>query len=241
MSGLSWLDKLQLSETIAKPVCIIPAKKLSVRLPGKNKAIVDGKPLVMHAIDVAKASGIFSMIVVTSDDMDILEMAYEAGVFPHKRPAFLNKPNLQIKDICLFVLKLSQVPKADVFCVLPPPNPFRTAQDLIDGYKMLWEKSANYVMTAVRALPPPQMGLKMAKGYLVPERGFEFIKQAQKLEPLYRHDGAFIFARREVFEIEFEYGFYGSKVVGFELPRKTVDIDTPDDLEYAKYLWEKKG
>ena len=240
LSGPSWRDKILQSETIAKPVCIIPAKKLSVRLPGKNKALVGGKPLVMHAIDVAKASDIFSMIIVSSDDEDVLEMAYEAGVFPHKRPAFLLKPSLQMKDICLFVMKLSQVPKADVFCLLPPPNPFRTAKDLRDGYEMIWEKDANYVMTVVRSLPPPQLGLRMAKGYLVPERGFEYIKQAQKLEPLYRHDGAFIFARREVFEIEYEYGFYGSKVLPMILPRKTIDIDTEDDLLYARYLWGEK-
>ena len=193
---------------------------------------------MMHAIDVAKASDIFSMIVVTSDDEDILEMAYETGVFPHKRPAFLNKPSLRLKDICLFILKLSQVPKADIFCLLPPPNPFRTAQDLRDGYQMIWEKDANYVMTVVRALPPPQLGLKMVKGFLVPERGFEYIKQAQKLEKLYRHDGGFIFARREVFEIEFEYGFYGSKVVPMELSLQGVDIDTEDDLRMARWLWE---
>ena len=235
-----WKQKQLTAHTVTgKPVCIIPARKTSVRLPGKNKAILGGKPLVQHAIEVAKESQLFSMIVVSSDDMDILEIAYECGVFPHNRPEVIRGKGVQQKEICIYVLGLSQVPKTDIFCLLPVTNPFKYASDLIAGYDLIWEKQANYAGSMVRCSLPSDYALIEKKGWMVPRRGFQAIKQSQKYDPEWRYDGAFIFARREVFEIEFEYGFYGSKVARYELPRRGVDIDTQDDLDYARYLWLK--
>jgi len=231
--------QLKAHTTKGQPVCIIPARKTSTRLPGKNKALLGGRPLVQLAIDVAKESKLFSMIVVSSDDEEILEIAYESDVFPHNRPNILRGKNVQQKEICYYVLGLSQVPKTDFFCLLPVTNPFKYASDLIAGYDMAWEKQANYVGSMVRANPPPDHALEEKQGWMVPSVGFQAMAQFQKTTPKWFFDGGFIFARREVFEIEFEYGFYGSKLVKYLLPRKGVDIDTQDDLDYARYLWLK--
>ena len=233
-------EQLRIETVKGKPVCIIPAKKTSTRLPGKNKKVLGGKPLVQHAIDLAKESGLFSMIVVSSDDDDILQMAYESGVFPHNRPEILRGKSVQQKEICFFILGLSQVPKTDVFCLLSAPNPFRTVEELKQAYDLIYEKKANYVMSIVQANPPPERALELKKGYLVPTMGFQWMLQTQKLKPKFYHDGAYIFARREVFDVEFEYGFYGSKNVGI-LRRPTVDIDTPEEFRYAEYLWYKSN
>ena len=55
-----------------KPVCIIPAKGDSQRLRHKNKLKLGNKTLVEHAIEVALGSNLFQVIVVTSEDEDIL-------------------------------------------------------------------------------------------------------------------------------------------------------------------------
>lgn len=228
-----------LSETKGKPNCIIPARKGSKRLKNKNKLLINGKPLVQYAIDVAKESDIFGKVIVTSDDMEILEMGYESGCLIHKRPYTLASDTAQIKHLCQFLLMAMGAP--DVFCVLIPCNPFRTAEELKRGYELIWEKDANYVVSVVKCSPPPQWTLKLNKGFLEPLMGYDKMIPAQKLPPLYQHEGSFIFARSEAFFREIDKDFFGSKCLPYIIDRPTVDIDTQEDYLFAKYLMEVKN
>ena len=67
-------------------LAIIPARGGSKRLPRKNLKMLGGKPLVQHTLDAALDSGVFSKIILTSDDDEILEIgrAFE-GITPEKR------------------------------------------------------------------------------------------------------------------------------------------------------------
>lgn len=58
---------------------IIPARKGSKRLPGKNKAIFAGKPLWLNAVYIAYGAGIKN-IVVSTDDEEILSSTKIEGV-----------------------------------------------------------------------------------------------------------------------------------------------------------------
>jgi len=151
-----------------KPVCFIPARKGSKRLKNKNKLLLNGKPLVLHAVDVAIESGIFGRIMVSSDDVEILEMAYRRKVYPHKRPAKLAGDNLEIKDICSFLLQTIRTTLTAEFAVLSPASPFRTAEDIKNCYKLLTESGANTVMSVVKCPHPPQWALKKGTKYVKP-------------------------------------------------------------------------
>lgn len=238
-------DKIE-SQTRGGPWCIIPARKGSKRLKDKNKLLINGKPLVQYAIEAAGDSEIFEKIIVTSDDEDILELAYELatpiGKYPillHKRPKRLAKDTVQLRYLVQFLTRIYKI--GDTFCLLIACNPFRTAEDLQKAWDILWAKNANYVMSVVRCSPPPQWALKRdRKGfldlYLPPQ---EAIQQSQKLEPLYTHDGSFIFARTKVFLNEFNLDFHGSRCLGYPVER-SVDIDEESDYLYAKFLMEAK-
>ena len=223
--------------------CVIPARKGSKRLPNKNKLLLDGKTMVRHAVEAAGNSGVFSKIVVSSDDEDILEEVYEMmppngelPIIPHYRPKRLARDTAQIRHVMRFLLHIYHFP--ETFCILIACNPFRTAEDLKRGWELLWAKDANYVMSATRCSPPPQWAQKInRKGFLEPYLGHEYLQQTQKLEPLYVHDGGFIFARSAVFMNEFNMDFHGSKCYPYFMDR-SCDIDTEEQYEYAKYLME---
>jgi CMP-N-acetylneuraminic acid synthetase len=122
------------------------------------------------------------------------------------------------------------------FAVLLATNPFRTAQDIRNAYEIFIRKNANYVMSLVPYSHPPQRAVWTPTGYVKPYFGLQYMKQAQLLDTLYRHDGSIIFAKTETFLRERE--FYGTKVVPYFIPaERSVDIDTPRDLAWAEFVF----
>lgn len=55
-------------------LAIIPARKGSKRLPGKNIRPFCGKPLVQWSIEAAQASKSVDRVLVTSDDPEVLSI-----------------------------------------------------------------------------------------------------------------------------------------------------------------------
>jgi len=227
-----------IEETKEKPTAIIPARKGSNRLKGKNKALLNGKPLVEYTIEAAVQSEVFGMIIVSSDDMDILDIAikhFNHGVVqPHKRPTALSGDNVWIRDLCRFLIETYGF--APIFSVLQPTNPFCAAEDIKKAYDLLWKNEANYVISIAKSPQPPQMALEIKDSYLKPYWGIENFDLAQKLKPLYYPDGSIIFARTKVFLEEFALDFFaGSKALPYFMER-SIDIHTAEDLAYAEVL-----
>lgn len=218
-----------------KPKCLILARAGSKRLKNKNKLLLGGKPLVVRAIETAKQSEIFEAIMVSSDDEDILEMAYDAKVQPHKRGKELAGDNVQMKHVVRYLL--SQFEFGKCACLLTPCNPFVTSEDLKAGYELFKEKEANYVMSVKVANPPPALARRVINGFIESAEG---LQRAQKYESLYFADGGFIFFAPEAFINEFDDGFYGTKCVPYITPHIGVDIDSQQDFDYAQYLLEGK-
>lgn len=221
-----------------KPLCIIPARKGSKRFPGKNTMLFRGKPLVQHAIDVAKESGVFSAICVTSDDPAVLEIARENGVdIIHERPAELSGDKVQLMAVCKAILE--EYPDYDCFALLIPVAPLRTAQDIRNAYDLLQPDDTNTVFSIVKHSHPPQLSVCINNaGYLEPFFDKNNLKQSQQLTPLYHHNGTVIFCKRESFLREMD--FYGSNVVPYEVPpERSVNIDEPIDMAWAEFLYER--
>lgn len=224
--------QMEFEESYGKPICFILAKKQSTRLPHKNKLPLNGKPMVVYPIEAAKKSELFASVVVSSDDMEILEIAYEAGALVHKRVRELSTPRVQMKVVAKF---LTMVYKCNIFCLMTPCNPFVTSDDLKAGYDMLVNKEANYVIS-VKKGRSVEYALKVKKdGFINPIIG---LRRSQDVKIVYYADGGFVFARVGAFVNEFDYGLYGSKCALYETPHVSVDIDTQENYEYAKYLME---
>jgi CMP-N-acetylneuraminic acid synthetase len=221
-----------------RPLCIIPARGGSKRLPRKNVALLAGKPLLAYAIEAALESDVFDQVCVSSEDDEILETARVHGThLPLKRPPELATDTAQVRHVCAYLLEwfASQGRPYSEFAVLLVTNPFRTAKDIRAAYEIFKREDANYLMSLVPYSHPPQRAVRVSNGYVEPHFGPQYMKQAQLLDPLYRHDGSIIFARSAVFLREKE--FYGTKVVPYFIPvERSVDIDSSLDLAWAEFL-----
>lgn len=116
-----------------KILFIIPARKGSKRLVGKNKMHFNGKPLVSHSIDFAiKAASKEDVICITSDDDEILEIAKIKSVdLIIKRPPQLASDDASSFDVILHACNFAQVGnwEFDTVVLLQPTTPFRSIKD----------------------------------------------------------------------------------------------------------------
>ena len=68
-------------------IAVIPARGGSKRVPRKNIKLFAGKPMIAYAIEAAQSTGLFDHVVVSTDDIEIAEVAQQWGAeVPFMRP-----------------------------------------------------------------------------------------------------------------------------------------------------------
>lgn len=72
-----------------KIVAMIPARLGSKRIPRKNARLMNGKPLIRHAVDLALDSGEFDSVVVNTESAELGEIANGRGAVFYRRPEHL--------------------------------------------------------------------------------------------------------------------------------------------------------
>jgi len=114
----------------SKVVAIIPARKGSKRLPGKNKKMFCGKPLICWTIEVALECNFIDEIIVSTDDIDIMKLIDNKYPFNKikliARPPELAQDDTPLKDVILS-LGLNDW---DEVILLQPTSPLRKSTDI---------------------------------------------------------------------------------------------------------------
>ena len=96
-------------ESAPGDLAVIPAKARSTRLPGKNQALLGGKTLVVRAVEVARESGLFDTVMVSTDDPAIAELANAAGAeVPFRRDAALTEDTVEVPEVARDALEWYQ-------------------------------------------------------------------------------------------------------------------------------------
>lgn len=100
-------------------IAIIPARGNSVRVPRKNVRDFRGKPMLRYPIDVAKASNLFQLVVVSTDDDEIEQVALDAGAVVTRRASDDGSKGTQeiARDV------LSHFKTVGMACVVYPCSP----------------------------------------------------------------------------------------------------------------------
>jgi len=223
---------------IEKPLCIIPARGGSKRLPGKNLALLGGKPLVAYPIEAALASGIFDTICLSSEDEKILDVGRSnKGVFALKRPAELAVDTARILHVCLFLLEEFSRQGRDfkTLCVLQPTCPFTTPHDIRGALDMFERTNALTLVTITDFDHPPFWALKQEGDFFEPFLGRDKMVRSQDLPTVFRPTGSIALAKTQHFlEVK---NFYGDRMAGYYIPRRrAIDIDEEIDLKMAELL-----
>jgi pseudaminic acid cytidylyltransferase len=219
-------------------LCIIPARGGSKRIPRKNIKLFHGKPIIAYSIELAINSGLFSEVMVSTDDAEIAEIALEYGA---QVPFIRSEKNSNdfattldvLNEVCNnyrdngrnFDHLLSIYPTA----VLANVNDIRKGYLLIDEYEM--------VLPITRYSYPPQRSYKLNQNnsleFVYPENAN---KRSQDLSPWFHDAGQWYWFKNLELKNnlgEFKKGF-------IEIPNLQVqDIDSIDDWEIAELKYKK--
>lgn len=113
-------------------LAIIPAREGSKRVPMKNLTLFRGRPLIQWAIDHATESKYIDSILISSDSDAILEYGKQKspkGLSWHRRPEYLASDHASSEAVIVDVLSICE-PLPELFVLLQPTSPLRTAQDI---------------------------------------------------------------------------------------------------------------
>ena len=222
-------------------VCIIPARGGSKRLPRKNIADFLGRPILAHSVEAARTSGVFSRIVVSTEDEEIGRVSLEAGAEIHPRSPALASDTSPLVDVCIgFLDDESRAGREwDFFACLLATAPMRTAEDIRRSHALLEAGVCNFAMAVTTYPLPPLQALRTNESGFLRPMWPEFVSlRSQDAPPLFVDNGSTYLAVVSAFRKE--RTFYGSSLRGHVMPReRSIDIDEPYDLEVARMVAQR--
>jgi CMP-N-acetylneuraminic acid synthetase len=207
-------------------VAFIHAKGTSSRVSSKNKQMLGGRPLFLHAIIKASAAELVDHIVIDSDDDEILEIGERYGAIPLKRPAEL-ATNATAGD-GLESWAAYNCPFSDAIAVVIPTSPFIKPESIDNAIKMLIGNDADSVA-----------GVRSSKLFLWRDGkpAYGSIRTTQEL-PLTTWETTGLYVTKTDYINKHHQRINYENCLPFELSRlESVDIDTPEDLEFARMLY----
>lgn len=218
-----------------KPICIIPARGGSKRIPRKNIAQFNGKPLIAWSIETALKSDLFSQVIVSTEDEEIANTARTFGAkTPFIRDASIADDHTTTADVLLDAL--DRLTPAETACCLYPTAPMVTAEDLIAANEKLISENADAVISVTDYDFHPLRAFETTGNNTLkfkwPENA---LTRSQDLPELTHDAGAFYFFNVNAFREQ--RALVMQNTLAIQLPRsRAVDIDTPEDFEIAELL-----
>ncbi|MBC8755134.1 acylneuraminate cytidylyltransferase family protein [Kordia sp. YSTF-M3] len=225
-----------------KILAIIPARGGSKGVPGKNKKLLLGKPLIQYSIDAALQSKHITEVVVTTDDEEIISIAKSLGAnVPFVRPKHLAEDTTPTLPVIQHAISHFEAEGKlfDAICLLQPTSPFRPKGFLDKALETFIEKQTDALISVLEVphqynphwtFEPNKNGiLEIATGEknIIPRR--------QELPKAYHRDGSIYITKTNI--IQNENSLYGNSLSYIVSDSAYyVNIDTQEDWQKAEEL-----
>jgi pseudaminic acid cytidylyltransferase len=222
-----------------KSIAIIPARKGSKRIPGKNIKLFYGKPIIYYAIKKAKESGLFSKIIVTTDSKKIANISKKmGGSVEFLRPKYLSNDKVGTIEVISHAVKYLK--KKNFFynyvCCIYPATPLINLKRFKNCYKLLKSNKFNYVFPVSRYHKTNNTYLLLNKNRTV-KKQIE-IKKKKFSCSLYNDTGQYYWGKFNSWLNKKKLFTSKSRVIF--LPKNDfIDVNTPKDWMDLKNLYKK--
>lgn len=222
-------------------LAIIPARGGSKRIPRKNIKSFLGKPIICYSIEAALDSGLFDEVMVSTDDLEIAEIAKKCGAtVPFLRSKKASDDFATTADVIAEVL-LKYKEKGiefDLSCCIYPTAPLIKKDKLSQSIKMVKEQSYDAVFPVVQYSYPIQRAIRVDdsnKMSLFFEENINM--RSQDLENSYHDAGQFYTVLVENFLKKKELWTENTGVIMLD-ELEVQDIDTLTDWKLAELKYE---
>jgi pseudaminic acid cytidylyltransferase len=220
-------------------IAVIPARGGSQRLPRKNILPFAGKPMLAWAVQVARDSGLFDEVIVSTDDDEIAAVAKAHGAsVPFRRPAELSDGQTTTVPVIAHAADwlAAQGVAPQSLCCIYPCVPLLQAEDLRAAHALFVERQAHYVYPVLAFHSSPWRAMRRgddgAMAFIHPEHE---LTRTQDLPTCYSDAGQFYWGRTAAWQARLPMH---SKGHGWVMPAdRVVDIDTAEDWQRAEALY----
>ncbi len=176
-------------------ICIIPARGGSKRIPKKNIKYFLGKPIICYSIEAALKSKLFEIVMVSTDDKEIAEVAIKYGA---EVPFYRSSKNSDDFATTFDVIEevLERYKQAGInfnnACCIYSCAPFVTPERIKNSYDFLVKNNFYSVFPIIQYSFPIQRAMKINKNQKVSffQQKYSLTK-SQDLEPSFHDAGQF--------------------------------------------------
>jgi CMP-N,N'-diacetyllegionaminic acid synthase len=225
----------------ARAIALIPARGGSKSIPGKNLALVLGKPLIHYTIQAARESRLSPEIRVSTDSAEIAGTcrALEAEVI--MRPAELAGDETPMAPVIRHALEALGT-RFEFLLLLQPTSPLRRAEDIDAAFDLLESKGGDAVISVTEAENKVlKYFVQDGKGHLrgVRDDKSPFLRR-QDLPPVFRPNGAIYLYRTQA--LAGGDVMLPARTLPYVMPEeRSIDIDSREDLETVARILSRKG
>ncbi|MDA9559276.1 acylneuraminate cytidylyltransferase family protein [Alphaproteobacteria bacterium] len=224
-------------------LAIIPARRGSKEIKGKNIKIFNGKPLIAWTIEVLQKSKKIDHIIISTDDEKVVNICKNYNIFiPALRPKRLCKDNSLAIDVYKYCIKeyiKSTKKSINNFLVALPTSPLRTIKDINNSIKIFEESKPDSLISCTKNNTPVEWLLKINKGNKIKKIFNEINKKNNynrqgTVESYIPNGSIYIFNYQKLLKNK---SFYSNNTSAYIMPEeRSVDIDNINDFKYAEFL-----
>ena len=221
-------------------ICVIPARGGSKRIINKNIKDFCGKPMIAHSITMAKRTGLFKDIIVSTDSNAIAKLSKDYGAnVPFIRPAKLGNDFVSTGAVMAHAARwlCDNLKELSSVCCVYATAPLINEDDLIRAYKIFKNNNWDYVFSASLFDYPIQRAfMKLEKGGIQMFSPHYFETRSQDLPEAYHDAGQFYWGKTDAWLKNSMSFSINSTVV--EIPSyRVLDIDTIEDWKRAELMY----
>lgn len=219
-----------------KNLAIIPARAGSKRIHKKNIKTFLDKPIIAYSIQLAKESGLFDEIMVSTDDKEIAKVAQKYGALV---PFYRSKENADdfatLNDVLIETLKkYNELKKSFHYvCMILPTAPLIRSTTLEKALSILISGNFDSIRPIVKFSYPIQRAFRCSEGGEIEMINPEHKNtRSQDLESTYHDSGQFYWVNKGKSLLDEHKG-------GIIIPETEVqDIDSEEDWKMAEIKYK---
>ena len=216
-------------------LALITAREGSKGLPGKNIMMVNGKPLIVWSITIAKKSKYIDRLIISTDSKKIANIAKEWGCdVPFIRPDELATDKATSMDVIIHAINFlnDTDDKYDYLILLEPTSPLRDVEDIDIALEKLYNNKTAVSIASVgkHESTHPRFTSKIDKnGFLTPLFPEIIDSRRQDLDEEYFLDGTIYIS--DINELKKRKTFYHEKTIPHVVDRyKVFEVDELMDI-----------
>lgn len=216
-------------------ICIIPARSGSKRIKNKNIKKINGIPLIGMTIKIAKKSGLFKRIIVSTDCPKISSIAKKYGAeAPFLRDKKLSNDFTPTFKVLIDVVKRIGSQKEKFHFCIYPTSILINKYDLKMALLKIKKTKSKYIFPIAEFENNPYRSLVIKNNSIKFTWPKYQLKRSQDLDALYYDTGSFyIYETKTLLKIT-EKQLIPKKSTYLILKKKLIDVNYPKDLKLLK-------